>query len=278
MRIFFIIFAGFIFWPLISLAEDINFSSKDVLQGDTVVVSVFNKIPVEATLGGLSSSIFKYRDHYRIVFGVSPDKKPGQYSLKITFQDGTIFDDYINVRKRRFRIVELGIPKELDLTPKALTKELGVIKKSLSPILDSVNPRVFFDKSFGLPLADNKSISSYFGEIRKTGSESIRHLGVDFGAPLGKYVYVINSGVVSRAYEDKVYGKSVIIDHGAGIYSLYLHLNKVFVSQGQSLSKGNILGTVGKTGYATSPHLHFSVKVRGVSVDPIGFVNAFAGQ
>lgn len=275
MKIFFAVLIIFII-PLGVLGQTVDFYSRDLLQGDTFVASVFGKIPIEADFAGNPASIFTYRDHYKIIFGIDSNKNPGKYILRIKFSDGATMEDYINVKRRKFAVVQLGIPEKLELTPKSLIKELGVIKKSLAPTLGAISPQIFFDKSFGLPLADNRKITSYFGEIRKTGSESIRHLGIDFGAILGKYVYVINGGVVSRAYEDKIYGKSVVVDHGAGIYSLYLHLDKILAREGQRLFKGDILGTVGQSGYATSPHLHFSIKIRGVSVDPIRFVNAFA--
>ena len=85
----------------------------------------------------------------------------------------------------------------------------------------------------------------------------------------------INGGIVRKAYFDSVFGKSVVVDHGQGIFSLYLHLNEIRVKEGDQIKKGHLIGTVGQTGYAISPHLHLSVKISGVSVDPLKFVSSF---
>jgi len=65
----------------------------------------------------------------------------------------------------------------------------------------------------------------------------------------------------------------VVIDHGLGIYSLYLHLSEINVSVGQLVERGKVIGLVGSTGYSLEPHLHFSLKVNGASVEPLGFID-----
>ncbi len=72
--------------------------------------------------------------------------------------------------------------------------------------------------------------------------------------------------------ELNTYGKTLIIDHGLGIYSLYLHLNKFKVLRGEQVEQGDVVGFSGNTGYSIAPHLHFSVKVNSSSVDPLRFI------
>ena len=100
-------------------------------------------------------------------------------------------------------------------------------------------------------------------------------MGVDFDVPKGTAVRAINDGTVKNAYLDSIYGNSVIVDHGRGIYSLYLHLDSMSVKSGDTIEKGETLGFAGSSGLSSAPHLHLSVKINGVSVDPIQFVSAF---
>lgn len=72
--------------------------------------------------------------------------------------------------------------------------------------------------------------------------------------------------------ETKMYGKTLIIDHGFGIFSFYSHLNELKVSNGEKVNQGEAIGLSGKTGYALAPHLHFSIKLNGSSVDPLRFI------
>ncbi|TSD01862.1 MAG: peptidase M23, partial [Parcubacteria group bacterium Athens0714_26] len=68
------------------------------------------------------------------------------------------------------------------------------------------------------------------------------------------------------------YGKTLIIDHGLGIFSLYLHLDEFKVLNGKGVKRGELVGLSGNTGYSISPHLHFSIKANGASVDPLKFI------
>jgi len=113
-----------------------------------------------------------------------------------------------------------------------------------------------------------------FGNIRKNGEIRLQHLGVDLEAEEGDYVYSINSGKVCFAREMTNYGKTIVIDHGLGIFSIYLHLSEFEAETGQQVLKGEVIGLVGSTGYSLAPHLHLSLKVKGSSVDPLKFIEA----
>ena len=85
----------------------------------------------------------------------------------------------------------------------------------------------------------------------------------------------MNAGVVSLAREFRVYGKTIVIDHGLGLQSIYMHLSNFKVKAGQQVKKGEPIGLSGSTGYALEPHLHVSVHIGGVSVDPVEFLGLF---
>lgn len=222
-----------------SAAQVVRISPLNPLQGDAVVATILDKsrVPQSGTFSGEPVAVFRYKDLYRIVFPVSATKPVGSYPLLIIFSDGGTLTETVKVKTRKFQKITLGIPEKLGLTPQTLVKKLETEKVSINEIASKRASEIFFTVPFGLPLYDNRKISSPFGEIRKTGDTEIRHLGVDFGARRGAHVGAINAGLVRRAYTDTVYGNSVILDHGQGIFSLYLHLDEMRVKTGDQVKK-----------------------------------------
>ena len=264
----------FLIAPL-AKAADFSVSNYSPEQGDTVVIYFNNSKPQSVVFDNQSLLVFRYKNFDIAVFPIAATKKPGNYPLKIIFSDNNILEKQIKVRARKFPKIVLAIPEELGLTPQTLVTNLQTGQKNLESAVEIKSDDIFFNQPFGLPLLNNKKISSRFGEIRKTGSEEIRHLGIDLAADLGTAVAAINSGVIRKTYVDAIYGNSVIIDHGHGIFSVYFHLDKIKAKENDSVKKGTIIGTVGKTGYATAAHLHLSVKINGISVDPLRLVSIF---
>lgn len=266
-----------LFVPL-AQARSINAFISDTApyQGDTVVISFTGSAqPLTGLLGSDKLKFFNYRGGFTAVAPIRPTAKTGNYALHVQFADGTSFDRTIRLRAKNFVSLNLGIPKELGLTTQGLTTKLAEQKVSIDSTVSASTDKVYFGKAFGLPLANNTRIASTFGEIRKTGDTSIRHWGIDFGGPEGSAVGAMSGGIVKSVYYDQVYGKVVIVDHGEGIYSLYMHLKEQKVKEGDVVERGTVIGTLGKTGYSTAPHLHLSMKINSIPVDPIRFVMAF---
>ena len=95
------------------------------------------------------------------------------------------------------------------------------------------------------------------------------HTGVDYGAPTGAPVRSVGDGLVDFSGWQNGYGNVVQVDHGAGNSTLYAHLSRVDVRKGQRVERGQRIGAVGSTGWATGPHLHFEFKEKGVQKDPL---------
>lgn len=108
--------------------------------------------------------------------------------------------------------------------------------------------------------------SSYFGEIREF--EPGGHKGNDYAAPTGTPTYAAADGVVTIAGYSSSAGNWVVIDHGDGLVTKYMHHSKLCVTAGEHVKKGQQIGEVGTTGQSTGPHLHFQVEVNGVPVNP----------
>jgi murein DD-endopeptidase MepM/ murein hydrolase activator NlpD len=91
---------------------------------------------------------------------------------------------------------------------------------------------------------------------------------VDIFLPEGTPVRAVSAGTVVLSGEQFFGGRSVVLDHGGGLFSIYYHLREAVVSEGQRVAKGDRIGAVGSTGRATGPHLHFGVRAAGGRVDP----------
>jgi len=103
------------------------------------------------------------------------------------------------------------------------------------------------------------------------------HSGVDMKAQEGTPVKSMNDGRVVLTVDHFFSGKSVIIDHGGGILSMYFHLDKIMVKNDHEVTKGQPIGLVGATGRATGPHLHLGVRINGARVDPLGLIELSKG-
>ncbi|HTX89331.1 MAG TPA: M23 family metallopeptidase [Bacteroidales bacterium] len=120
---------------------------------------------------------------------------------------------------------------------------------------------------------DLRRIGSYFG-MRMDPFYKVRkfHEGIDFSAPVGTEVYATGNGTVEMAGRDQGgYGNEIIINHGYNYKTVYAHLSRIFVKEGEKILRGQIIGYVGNTGKSTSPHLHYEVRKNGIAVNPIYF-------
>lgn len=126
---------------------------------------------------------------------------------------------------------------------------------------------------FTWPTPSCHYITSQFSPRRKNPVTGIykRHTGTDIGASYGAAIVAANGGTVTLAGWNSGYGNCVIIDHGGGKATLYAHMSAYSVSRGQTVSKGQRIGSVGSTGNSTGPHLHFEVLINGTAVDPMQF-------
>lgn len=129
---------------------------------------------------------------------------------------------------------------------------------------------------FVLPV--ESEISSQFGNRRIfNGKLKSYHNGLDFRSPVGTPVRAANTGIVRIAKGLFYSGNAIIIDHGTEIFTIYAHLSKVRVKAGQRVEKNQLIGLTGATGRVSGPHLHWGVKVKGIAVSPLQFVEVLDG-
>jgi murein DD-endopeptidase MepM/ murein hydrolase activator NlpD len=119
----------------------------------------------------------------------------------------------------------------------------------------------------------NGEITSGFGfRVHPILGDQRFHAGTDFGADYGSAIYAADTGTVIIAGWYGGYGNAVIIDHGGGVTTLYGHASEFYVTEGQTVQRGQPIAAVGSTGLSTGPHLHFEVRENGEPVDPLGYL------
>ena len=127
----------------------------------------------------------------------------------------------------------------------------------------------FFTNKFKLPI-DNSIITGVYGSQRiLNGIPKSPHYGLDFAANEGTKIKAMLDGVVTLSEKDLYYtGGTIIFDHGHGVSTLYMHVKDIYVNNGQIVKQGDVIGTVGKTGRATGPHLDIRLNWFDVKLDP----------
>lgn len=260
---------------------EITVSQEKLAQGDTLVVMVENvktEQKITAKFDNKSADFLPTETKGKLIgiIGIDVRKTPGDYLLKVFVDDEEKFSKKITVVKGNFYTTKFVLTPELEkqgYTQSNIVQNIqtndGVL---IYQVLDKYTPESYFHKSFIYPLDSMIKVGD-FGTTRKEGKVTLRHLGVDLDAKIGTPIYAINDGVVRFVQTLTEYGKIIIIDHGLGIYSLYLHLSEFKVAVGDKISRGEVIGLTGNTGYSLGPHLHLSIKANGASVDPLKFID-----
>lgn len=259
-------------------AADIRISPESVYQGRTFSVTITGENLSSAQAGFLGKEIPFYSAEGRLhtIIGVSASAPSGQHPVKITVADmsGNTEDHtaYIYVRPYKFQAEKLLFPPQKK--GKLTAEKIYGDQQTLEEVLRTWTGERFWQSSFILPLKGK--VTSPFGAYRLYNEKRLGdHRGVDIGGnPAGTPIKATNSGVVAFAKPLPAYGSTVVIDHGQGVHSIYMHLSKTLVKAGQFIDKGTVLGRVGSTGISTGPHLHWGISIHDTRVDPISWINS----
>ncbi len=207
---------------------------------------------------------------YQGLVGIPVETKPGRYALDLSLDPKNKLMDIhqtIEVGKEGLpaKLVKLQVPSLTAQGLEVLSKETGQLKKTIKS-----KPRDrMWRGTFIIPVKGR--ISGYFGEKRvyNKGLATWYHKGVDIAAPANTPIKASNRGVVILAEKLQEHGNTVMIDHGLGVNSIYLHLGRLKVKPGQTVAKGQVIGLVGTSGISTGNHLHWGIQVHGVAVNPV---------
>jgi murein DD-endopeptidase MepM/ murein hydrolase activator NlpD len=202
------------------------------------------------------------------LLGFSRDAKAIS-SLKILFKDGSTEMRELKIEQRKYNIQRIdGLPKR-KVTPNAkdfsrIKSERMLINKARLTAVDEPH----FTAGFTRPVEGR--ISGVYGSQRILNGKPRRpHFGVDIAAPIGTKIKAASAGIVVFAHPGMFFnGKTLVINHGMGLRSTYIHMSAISVNAGDRVIEGQIVGKVGKTGRATGPHLHWGLTLGRTPLDP----------
>jgi len=189
--------------------------------------------------------------------------------LTIVDKDGSKTTQQLAIQNRDWAIQVInGLPPAKVTPPPSVYARIKADSAAIRNIRGKISHKAFFGNGFIRPVEG--IISSVFGSQRiLNGKPKSPHSGQDIAAPTGTPVYAAADGIVSLAHPDMYYtGKSVMIDHGLGVQTVYVHMSRIFVGVGDHVKSGDIIGEVGATGRATGPHLHWGVSWLDRRIDP----------
>ncbi len=257
-----------------AIAFEIQVTPTSPQLGDTIVVRVTQPdtkatTPPSVTLDGTTYPMFSVApNQYRVLLPTTPLDQPGTRQLQITHgnQQQTVS---VAVRDRNFPTQSIWLPPDKE----------GVIGTDLefdrvAAFKKIVTPEQYWQGSFLRPNAG--SISTIYGVRRYYNgefAENYYHRGVDYAsgtgspvvAPAGGRVALV--GLESAGFE--LHGNTIGLDHGQGVTSIFMHLSRIDVKEGEMVKPGQVIGAVGSTGISTGPHLHWGLYVQGQAVDPV---------
>jgi murein DD-endopeptidase MepM/ murein hydrolase activator NlpD len=256
--------------PLLKLAS----GGGIFAQGKTAYLYFTSSEPsleISGDFQGKEFRAYPYRNKYRAVIGFSIDD-PGKknYIMKVTAKDlaGNISDYHYKIYVKRTKFGTLSFvlkPKNVEmLMPDTIRADW----KKIEDVVTQENTEKYYQGNFIKPTSGRVSMTFGLDEFIN-GAESGKHRGLDFAAAAGTPIKASNSGIVRLSEYLPAHGNTVVIDHGQGIFTYYAHMKKLLVTVGMKIKKGQVIGLIGATGVATGPHLHFSVSLHNLRVDPM---------
>jgi murein DD-endopeptidase MepM/ murein hydrolase activator NlpD len=256
-------------------AVKVTVTPSAVRQGDVafmVITGVEAAPEMDGSLAGRPLFFFPYADGYAALIGIDLEAKPGKTPWRLGFVDGTGVlrkaAGAITVKARNFPVQRLSLPKSMvDLSPED-ERRASAESTRLRALFDTVGPERLWRGPFTKPVATNAKAEGFGSRRVINGKPRSPHSGVDFAAPAGTPVVASNRGRVALVVEFFFGGRLVALDHGEGLYTLYMHLDRAEVVEGALVERGSIIGAVGSTGRATGTHLHWGAHLRSARIDP----------
>jgi murein DD-endopeptidase MepM/ murein hydrolase activator NlpD len=264
-----------------TLPDGIALDPQVVRQGETLTLMVTTP-NVSEILGKFDQQELKFNhdgDTWFALIGISRCANyVGNYPVTLTVRDNlgnpkqVQFD--VRVNPGTFGVQDLTLTSEMSalLDPAIINAENARVGQTVS----IYTPGQMWTGKFRLPLdVKNPRISTTFGERRSYNGGKpglCGHEGTDYAVAGGTPVYAPADGVVIMATPLKVRGNVVFIDHGRGVFTAFYHLSAIVAKNGQRVKAGDLVAKVGTTGFSTGDHLHWSMWVNGVYVDPAQWV------
>ena len=259
-------------------AKFLELKPVEVLQGEIVELKVFGNglTAVEGHLGKNKIPFYPAEGHnYAGLVGIDLEAKPGTLKvlLKGKTKGGTVRDIQIPIRVKgkAFPQEAFAVAPQFDDLRPDLLERIRQEQQQLDRVFATFTPERLWARPFIAPVS--LDITSPFGFRRViNGTARAPHTGVDLRAPLGTQVLASNHGRVALIGDFFFGGKSLVLDHGGGLYTMYFHLSELRTEEGAEVRKGDVIALSGMTGRVTGPHLHWGARLNGARVDPFELI------
>jgi murein DD-endopeptidase MepM/ murein hydrolase activator NlpD len=245
---------------------------------------VFQIVP-PARLTGLSAKWLEHEVFFAYdaasktwygIAGISLETHPGIYTLELkgtTSQGNEVsFSRKVAVGPAKYPSIAVTVAKRYTEPSREQLERINHDKSVKQDIFRHTDPEREWSGKFRPPV--DAPVSDVFGTRRTfNGKVQSMHQGLDYAVPQGTPVSALNAGTVLLASPLYFEGNCVVLDHGQGLLTLYLHLSEIQVKQGERVERGQEIGLSGGTGRATGPHLHLAVRWQGVYLNPATLVS-----
>ncbi|MGQ9533969.1 MAG: M23 family metallopeptidase [bacterium] len=256
------------------LFQSISLDKKVYKQGEIATLNVTTVLPlIKPQIKFLKKTYKLYpagKNSYRTILAVPMNADTGRYYMTLKYEEEN--------RKKSLRLpfkvisgdfagqdtMELDIPVLTDETLEMMKYESRYFSKAYKNNFDTL----MCEGDFIWPCAG--FITSMYGMARRynNGLDKWSHKAIDIANAVGTKIVAANSGVVAMTEELEAHGKSIVIAHGQGIHTVYIHLNKIKVAAGDTVMKGQVIGEMGRTGICSGSNLHFQIMVNSIPTDP----------
>jgi murein DD-endopeptidase MepM/ murein hydrolase activator NlpD len=257
-------------------AWSVRWQPATIVNGEPVLFVVNSPVQLEALSGKWldHDQPFTFDTHTRKWYGlagVSLDTHPGIYALELrgtaANQKAVAVERKVIVRVAKYPSISVRVAKKFTEPNAEQVQEIKQDQAVKQEHFRSVDTQREWSGRFLPPV--NSPISDVFGTRRMfNGKVQSTHQGLDYAVPAGTPVLALNTGTVLLARPLYFEGNCVVLDHGQGLLTLYLHLSEFKVREGERVTRGQELGLSGDSGRATGPHLHIAVRWQGIYVNP----------
>lgn len=249
-------------------APTVTVAPKAIHPGDPVLVTVTDATAVpHGKAGGQALVFYRAAGGYQAVFAVPLEVNEDHVVVEIA---GGVEPIAIPIQNKKFPETRLVVEEDYANPPKKDRERIDADNRAIDRAYAQANGAPQFTRVFLRPPG---RVTSVFGEWRTfNDGHRAQHVGVDLTAREGAKVSAIGSGTVALVRDTFLAGTVVVVAHGGGISSLYFHLSKATVSEGEPVKRGEQIGRAGHTGRTTGPHVHLGIHAANGMVDPLAFL------
>jgi len=257
-------------------ALSLDVRARTMRPGEVMLVSL--TVPGEASsvqIGAFDRTTMAYRlatGRWQALIGIDLDQPAGNYTIAASVDSGRVTTEKaIAVAPRTFPTRTLRVNPDFVNPPPALQTRIEDEARFTQTLLATVTPERLWSGAFRVPVP-HKANSRFGTRSVFNGEPRNPHAGTDFLSPAGTPIRAPNAGRVVAARDLFFSGRTVILDHGLGVFSQLAHMSRIDVEEGDVVQAGQVVGRVGATGRVTGAHLHWGLRVGEARVDPLSLL------